>query len=172
MKHLFLAGALLTILIAGLHFWLVARARPYRELRANVHKLQRDIESYAVQIEGSYPPDLGRFLQLKHMYLPPNPFGHGSSQLLKPTDPWQPGGIVYVPFGPIVAVGDSDASLSPIIPTDTDQYVLLAYSPRKHPRPPGYEFSNEPAYNRKLDGIDWDHVEVMLTAGEDPTRGN
>jgi len=44
----------------------------------------------------------------------------------KPT-PYLPGQFFFKGSGPIVAVGTDDASLKPIIPTDTDQYMLGGY---------------------------------------------
>ena len=44
----------------------------------------------------------------------------------KPT-PYLPGQFFFKGSGPIVAVGNNDASQAPIIPTDTDQYELGGY---------------------------------------------
>jgi len=44
----------------------------------------------------------------------------------KPT-PYLPGQFFFKGSGPIVAVGTNDASTAPIIPTDTDQYLLGGY---------------------------------------------
>jgi len=44
----------------------------------------------------------------------------------KPT-PYLPGQFFYKGVGPIIAVGTEDAALKPIIPTDTDMYLLGGY---------------------------------------------
>jgi Tfp pilus assembly protein PilE len=44
----------------------------------------------------------------------------------KPT-PYLPGQFFYKSFGPLVAVGNNDAADAPIIPTDSDQYMLGGY---------------------------------------------
>jgi type II secretory pathway pseudopilin PulG len=41
--------------------------------------------------------------------------------------PYLPGQFFFKGTGPIVAVGGNDGSLAPIIPTDTDQYMLGGY---------------------------------------------
>src|SRR5688500_14658821 len=44
----------------------------------------------------------------------------------KPT-PYLPGQFFYKSAGPIVATGDTDDELNPVIPTDSDQYMLGGY---------------------------------------------
>jgi hypothetical protein len=178
---LWMLAALLVIVGVAWQVQVYARQQQHKQLRDGLGELQRQIEAYAVDTEGSYPPDLARFIELHKIALPQNPYGAGPIKLLKPGDPWEPGGIVYVPFGPIIAVG-SNAPPNPIIPTDTDDYILVAYSPRSNKRRAAameearveyqkamkdmdsHETTSYPLY---AEGIDWEHVDVMLTAGED-----
>ncbi|MDQ3024836.1 MAG: hypothetical protein M3R04_10765 [bacterium] len=168
LRQLLLAGALLALLGASLHFW-SERERPYSELREAVGNLQLEIERFAVEREGSYPPELARFIEIRGIKMPDNPFGPGKMKILKPGDPWEPGGIVYVGWGPVVALGESTGSMPPIIPTDIDQYLLIGYSPRRHRdrRPPEISLNGCTIRPIPLPNVDWEHVEIMLTAGED-----
>src|SRR5687768_7388959 len=123
LKQLLYIGVPLALLVAGVYFWRLEHERPYRELRAAVHKLQLQIERFAVDNQGSYPPDLETLLRVEKIRLPDNPFRDGKLKILKPEEPWEPGGIVYVGWGPIVAIGDP-LEPNPILPTDTDMYIL------------------------------------------------
>jgi hypothetical protein len=183
-------------LLAALE-WDEYRERPYRKLREALHSIQLEVERFAVDQQGSYPNSLEALVARGKLNLPDNPFGAGKLEILKPGDPWEPGGIVYAGSGPIIAVAQMDGKqtmmgggFSPyepepgvIIPTEVDQYLLIVYSPRHHPRRKhsmeevgqGYAVAREKfekgvdvgSFPMYAEGIDWDHVELMLTSGED-----
>jgi hypothetical protein len=189
---------LLAIVALGLAFvgyqaWVRYTERPYEELRAAMHNLQRDIERYAVDTEGSYPPNLARFVAQRHIELPDNPFGPGKMKILKQGEPWQPGGIVYAAWGPLVWTAKNSKgeekvyqsrtdspNLPPemLIPTDYDEFILIAYSPRQHKRRSKAMAIVKTEYEKAMrkfesgdlevqipvyaDGVDWNHVEVVL----------
>jgi hypothetical protein len=99
---------------------------------------------------------------------------------------------VYVAWGPVVAVQQEGKArwilpgepppASTILPTEIDQYMLAAYSPLCHPaqseRMAGVKAQYEAAMRQMAlgeepaslplyaPGIDWEHAEVVLTAGE------
>jgi type II secretory pathway pseudopilin PulG len=131
------------LLLIGLAWQLAVyqRQQQHKQLRDALGQLQLEIERYAVDSEGSYPSDLATFIAQQKINLPRNPYGRGQLKILKPSDPWQPGGIVYVAWGPQVLSGDGTvlqtSNVGPplqttqVIPTDFDSYLLLGYGRRE-----------------------------------------
>lgn len=186
-----------TLLAAALGFalWWPGESLRLKEagLRRAVGEVQLAIERFGVDHEGAYPPDLETLISQGYLSRwPDNPFGPGGLIPLTPGDPWQPGGIVYIAWGPVIATPEGKLHQVPpgeqappgsICPTEIDQYMLIAYSPRRHrgradrleavkaeyeaaQRQPalGQDPGAVPHY---AEGIDWRHAAVVLTAGED-----
>jgi hypothetical protein len=170
----------------------VAQARPHRELRDAAHGIQLAVERYAVDTNGSYPQDIQQLVTRGFIAKwPDNPYGPGSMQPLKLGDPAVPGGFVYVPHGVVIAMG-TGASVDDrtVQPMEYDSYLLVFYGPRKSKERAeaaadaakkfrGYDDSNVIRYQSgakappdafsplATEGIDWERVEIMMTAGED-----
>lgn len=170
--------------------WVAKQQQRFQQLHEALSHLQLEIERYAVQNEGGFPLDLKRFVEAHNIPLPSNPFGEGVIKILNPGDPWEAGGIVYVAKG-LSVTGESsgstvtlpdhypwilpekDSDPSAFFLRDADSYVLVAYGPSKHPdRKQAHESAlNAPGRRSWHDfitapGIEWEHVEFVLTSGE------
>lgn len=166
----------LTYLLATYH-----RHQEANRLRHALGTIQLAVERYAVDHEGSYPQSLDLLQPEGYLdRLPDSPYG-GSVRLLKPGEPARPGGVLYLPIGPVIYKGDIDAGNdgSPTVPTEIDQYTLIIYQKQSGAERglPGWvcrEMYNGSAQN----GVPWKQVNAnidrrriaaVLTAGEDST---
>ncbi|MCC7479326.1 hypothetical protein IT575_12840 [bacterium] len=101
-----------------------------RLLREGLGQIQLALERYAVDSEGSYPPDLKVLLERGYLpSMPRNPYSGAKMQVLAVTDPPSPGNLVYVSCGPIIALGNESNLDTDILPVEADQYLLAAYGP-------------------------------------------
>lgn len=185
-----------TLLAAALGFalWWPGKSLRLKEagLRRAAGEVQLAIERFGVDHAGTYPGGLRDLLEQGYLARwPQNPFGPGALIPLQPGDPWQPGGIVYIAWGPVIATAEAkphqvqaeeQVPSGNIYPTEIDQYMLIAYSPRRHPQRVASMAAAKVQYEQAMrqlalgqnpgaiplysEGIDWLHAELVLTAGE------
>jgi hypothetical protein len=167
----------LVALIVGatLLYLRLSEQRRHEMLRQAAGQIQLAVERYAVEHEGSYPRNIEELLEKDYLSdWPTNPYGKGNMRPLGVSEPWEPGGFVYVGWGPIVAMSKGfDPAEKPILPTEVDQYMLLFYSPhetgKKWPQRTGSvaKKPEDPVYISEMaPTVDWEHVRIALTAGE------
>jgi hypothetical protein len=128
-----LATAVLLTAVLWL-LWRETRERPYRNMRAAIVELQSAVEDYALHHDGHYPLDISDLFSELHIGDIPNPFGLAKIELLKASEPWRPGCVVYIGCGPPVGVASSrDEARKQVrlmTPSYVNYYWLIAYGPK------------------------------------------
>lgn len=152
--HYLLIGLLLALgIVGGLGMYRVERLQRARQALGEV---QLAVEAYGART-GGYPATLAAALPDG---LPTNPYTGAPLAVLEPGDAPVPGGVVYLPTGPMVG-----AALETAPRHEFDQYVLVMYGPGKHGYGRGPEGRLAGLGQDTLSGIAWDRVLSALTTG-------
>lgn len=127
MKKVLIALMFVVIaVLAGLGGWWTAQALAQRihneQAAERLGEIQRAVEAYAVDHDGSYPAALADVLER----LPDNPYADGAMPVLAAGDAPVSGGVVYLPAGTRVA-GDGESG-GPRM--EYSSYALLVYGPK------------------------------------------
>jgi hypothetical protein len=121
---LVLATTLLTVALA---LGLLDLRRTYM-LREGLRLVHLAVERYAVEHAGSYPTSLHELEAQGYIAdWPRNPYGKGEMAILRPLDKPRPGALVYIAFGPLVALGQPPADGEVKYELECDQYLLGVY---------------------------------------------
>ena len=127
----FTLAAILLLASLGLCLVQADEHHKLKVLRENLGQIQLAVERFAVDTEGAYPSSLDILLARGYLAgMPINPYSRQPMQVLEVVTTPAAGDIVYVPCGPIIAIGNLAATGEhPILPTELDQYLLAAYGP-------------------------------------------
>ena len=134
-RKLTLLWIVLSLLVAAVGVWgfLVLRDRPYKQMKRAIHIIDEGINSYVNSHDGNLPRTLEEVIAEERMRLPDNPFGKGKIKVLKASDPWESGAVVYIGIGAYAGFAKSREEAHQIArsktPKEINEALLLAYGP-------------------------------------------
>jgi hypothetical protein len=117
----------LCISLSGGAVWLDLFLKDQR-LRGLISRVQLELENYAARNGGVYPKRIEDILPGSQLLeLPQNPYSAKAAEVLSPLDPPRSGELVYMAYGPLIALGPGRLDDSNITYREYDHYVLGVY---------------------------------------------